>query len=438
MKKYAQSNYNFCVNYLDKIVYFNGISKVAFAVNEKEHLFFQEQFNNLDIFESKYPTLLKLFVDNFFIKDCAFNELDYIRFLNRKDIFLNNMYRITINPTLECNFKCWYCFEEHPKGYLSEDLQNKIIQHVEYVAKHRLVKGIDLSWFGGEPLLYFETIVQPMSEKIQIICNKYGILFNNHATTNAYLIDSKMIDKFKKIKLNSFQITLDGDEERHNKIRNEKGKPSFQSIIDNINSICENMVDANIILRINYDDVTLKKIHPVFNYFDKENRKKISISFNRVWQTVKNIDERNEKDQENSALLNILLSECIEMGYDVSFPDDVRTTFRRCHADKYWHAEINYDGKLFKCGVDYSEESQGEFTDDGRIEWSREVCASIYGNATFENDMCIPCKLLPICLGPCSRKISQSNRSCLEKFCNMKTSDLDIDNTIISYFLSHN
>lgn len=34
--------------------------------------------------------------------------------------------------------------------------------------------------------------------------------------------------------MQSFQITIDGDEKRHNKIRNAEGKPSFQIIMENL------------------------------------------------------------------------------------------------------------------------------------------------------------------------------------------------------------
>ena len=43
--------------------------------------------------------------------------------------------------------------------------------------------------------------------------------FSNSITTNGYLIDDDMIEKFKEIKLNSFQITLDGYQDVHDKIR---------------------------------------------------------------------------------------------------------------------------------------------------------------------------------------------------------------------------
>lgn len=436
--EYEQSYYNFYVNYDNKIIYFNGISKTAFTVNEKEHSFFQKQFNNLSEFEAKYPTLLRFLFDNFFIKEKSFDELDYIRYRNKESVFNNSMYRITINPTLDCNFNCWYCYEEHPKGFLNKEFQDKIVKHVEYLAKRKLVRGISLSWFGGEPLLYFDLIVQPISLQILKICNENELQFDNHATTNAYCINAEMIEEFKKIKMNSFQITIDGDEERHNKIRNAKGEPSFLKIIGSINAICQNIADAHIILRINYDDVTLKKIRSLFNCFNSDVRKKIHVNFNRVWQTVKHVDARDEKDVENSKLLNEIINECIEMGYSISFPDDISRKFIRCYADRYWHVEMNYDGKLFKCGIDYSEESEGEFKDDGHIEWKREVSSTIYGRATFENEMCVNCKLLPICLGPCSRKMSKIDRRCtssMESLCNMKTSDLDLNKTIITYFL---
>lgn len=108
-----------------------------------------------------------------------------------------------------------------------------------------------LNWFGGEPLLYFDEIMFPLSKTIKEMTENNGIIFQNSITTNGYLMDKDRIEKFSEIGLNDFQITLDGDEITHNNIRFTKnGGGSFRRIIENINYLSG--FDANtIVVRIN-------------------------------------------------------------------------------------------------------------------------------------------------------------------------------------------
>jgi uncharacterized protein len=105
--------------------------------------------------------------------------------------------------------------------------------------------------------MYFNEVMMPISEYGRKAASKNNIPFVNQITTNAYLIDEVMVKKMKDIQLRTFQITIDGDEKRHNKIRNAKGAPSFQRIMQNIKLILENIPEASITLRLNYDDSTL-------------------------------------------------------------------------------------------------------------------------------------------------------------------------------------
>lgn len=62
-----------------------------------------------------------------------------------------NFMHLTIAPTMECNFKCFYCFEtEKQKGKMSEETMDSIVKYVMYAPN---LSRIYLTWFGGEPLL---------------------------------------------------------------------------------------------------------------------------------------------------------------------------------------------------------------------------------------------------------------------------------------------
>lgn len=52
--------------------------------------------------------------------------------------------RVTLIPTLNCNFKCWYCYEKHQKGALSLTNQNAIIKFCEQIINSGNIKYFHL------------------------------------------------------------------------------------------------------------------------------------------------------------------------------------------------------------------------------------------------------------------------------------------------------
>ena len=228
---YQLSFYNYYVNNGDRTIYFNSISGQIFSVSEQEHIFLQNQFNDLISFELEYNSVFKKFVDWEFITDMERDQKDVIRLINHKKVFLDKTYRLVINPTLECNFRCWYCYEDHVAGKMNEETIEKIKKHVKLMIKEERISSLLLDWFGGEPLLYFDEIIVPLSEQLRDIMTENGLPFFTQATTNGSLITEERAKKMNELGMKHFQITLDGDEKRHNRIRNMNGAPDRKSVV---------------------------------------------------------------------------------------------------------------------------------------------------------------------------------------------------------------
>ncbi len=108
---------------------------------------------------------------------------------------------------------------------------------------------------GGEPLLYFDEIVYPISKKINDLCKRNNINFNNMITTNGYLMNENIMKKFNSINLRNFQITLDGDENEHNKIKKTKNnEKTYKKTIENILKLIDLNKNIHLLLRINYTE----------------------------------------------------------------------------------------------------------------------------------------------------------------------------------------
>jgi uncharacterized protein len=393
------SDYNFFIEHEQRIICFNGMSGYSFSFSKKEYERLKEQFDDLISFQIQYDSVFEWLKKWGFIVDEDTNEIDVIKFRNKQAVMSDKFYRLIINPTEECVFNCWYCTQhKRNTGYMNEEIQDKIKNHIKFMIDKEKITGLYLDWFGGEPLIYFDEVMYPLAEYAFEAAKQHQLPFTHHVTSNAYLINPAIVQKMKEISLKSFQITIDGDEKRHNSIRNINGKPSYKRIMENILLLCEQIPDVNIILRLNFDEKTLflSDMTKVFECIPQKYRQNISVDFQRVWQTKK------DAMRENPVLLD-LYRQCISLGYRAGIPGGFELGRQfRCYADRYYHSVINYNGKVYKCTL-HMEKEDGILHENGAIEWNKQTLVQLYSNATFENEKCLKCKYLPLCFGPCSQ-----------------------------------
>jgi len=405
--KYKLSNYNIFTEFDDKAICYNSLNNSLFYIDLNRYYKIKKYVNfKLKLLKSKDSELFETMKSlNFIIADSV-NELDLIRFRNKRDVYLNSIYLLTINPTLECNFNCWYCYEHKKKGHMLENMKNRIILHVKNLVENKLISGVSLSWFGGEPLLYFNEIVYSLSMRIKDICETNEMKFYNSITTNGYLLNENMISKIEKISISKYQITLDGNEKKHNESRNISGKPTFNKIIQNSNKLSE-MENILITVRVNYheDKINMEKI---IDKFSIKAREVIVFDFQKIWQIhkVNNEVETKMKDVCTSHNLDLLSIKKSNKGF-------------HCYADRWHQAIINYDGNVFKCSArDFTEEnSEGYLDANGSIMWKNDRLLKRFSKATFENTICLKCKLLPLCFGTCSQHLLENNNKFSKKMC---------------------
>ena len=66
---------------------------------------------------------------------------------------------LTILPTRGCNFGCIYCYEQdRPNIAMSEQTEDAIVR---FVKSNSNLKRLSVVWYGGEPLLNFDSIISP-------------------------------------------------------------------------------------------------------------------------------------------------------------------------------------------------------------------------------------------------------------------------------------
>ena len=94
-------------------------------------------FEDFVLKEKDIPDL----VENGFIVRLETDELAEIKAeYDSRELFSNELHLI-IATTLDCQFRCFYCYESHPKVYMTDDVKQAIFKLVE---KHAM-SGTNIS-----------------------------------------------------------------------------------------------------------------------------------------------------------------------------------------------------------------------------------------------------------------------------------------------------
>ncbi len=337
---------------------------------------------------------------NGIICEDSLNEYRILLARNKQTRFSSDLARVTILPTIDCNFHCWYCYENHKKSTMTEEDCKHVLLFCKQLVEQGNLKVFHLDWFGGEPLLFFAEIVYPLSKQIKDLCKKHEVHFLNTITTNGALMTNQMIAAFKEIDLFAFQITLDGGRKFHNKTRFSKDmSDSFSVIVNNITQICRTMSGVDMTVRINYTPKNLQSIDDIIDAFPEDVRSQLSISPQIVWQF---------KDEINGIDLAIKrkIEKFISKGYKKSI---VSLNCSPCYTENMKQFVINYDLYVYKCTArDFKKElAIGKIQKDGTLKLLPHYYDYFISSGMEEQD-CQECDLLPSCNGVCLQKRVES------------------------------
>lgn len=401
--KYSQ--FNTFQPYDDKILAYNAFTDKYLLL---EHMLYDiilsaKANNNIEEIEEVHPDFYNALYNDGFIVPADVDEIDKVRALMNSVDNQNDSYRLIINPTMNCNFKCWYCYETHIKeSKMDIDTIDKTVLFMDNtLTNNPSIKTFFLSFFGGEPLLYYQQTVLPLLQKCGAIAEKHQVEFGADFTTNGLLLSPETAKQMKELKVTSFQITLDGNREKHNLVRYvSKSRGSYDEIMKNIYLIAE--TGFNVTVRVNYTEANLDGLEEVLDDLSglsSNAKKNLHVSLQKVWQ---------EENQGLSDKVNQFMELVKQLGFGTShfiLADNVRYS---CYADKKNHATINYNGEVFKCTArDFnSENREGILTEGGEIEWNQKYLTRI--EAKLKNKPCLECAILPICGGGCSQKAMEN------------------------------
>lgn len=332
-------------------------------------------------------------------------------------------FRLTVNPTLNCNLRCWYCYEDHEKPRtMNAETLARVKRLVQRLTEREGLRCLNLDFFGGEPLLAARKVVLPLLETAREACESRGKELQVMFTTNGVLLTPDILDKFQLYSSEKhpmfFQITLDGNRSNHDSIRYTLDKqPTFDIITSHIREALER--GFNVTVRFNYTNENVETFVDVISFFsemDEKLREKLNFSFHEVWQNQGSRLMQERAKRLRSYFEDAHLSVSPEAAFHKGF----------CYADLPHGIIVNYDGLLYRCTARefLPELSEGFLGANGELEYNERYerrCLLRYGKA-----YCRACRVYPICHGGCTQtKIERGDvEGCLRHYSEEQITDL--------------
>ncbi|ADX86342.1 radical SAM protein [Saccharolobus islandicus] len=258
----------------------------------------------------------------------------------------------------QCNFRCFYCYERFSNNKLN-DLDQRIIKFIHKLVNDYDIHSIVMSFFGGEPMLYYDKIIKIMEYNNSIV-NTYGDM-----TTNGYLLSIEKFEKLVKLNVREYQITFDGYKDYHDKFRVTVGKtPTFDRIFKNIISYKNVKSDFKVKIRIhihkNNSSSVKKLIDLLADYLG--NDKRYSILIRSISKLGGSNDEMISLPSREE--VEDVLAYAKSKGLSIAMP-----IHNICYASLPNSIVIRSDGKISKCTVDlYSDRNIiGYLDSDGNL-----------------------------------------------------------------------
>ena len=290
-----------------------------------------------------------LFLEHSADRNITIKDVDVNESLIKKKI--KKLPQLIFEVTENCNLRCKYCVyggtyfnQRKLEPYnMSFDTAMKGLDYIYSFVKERKKREFNLSFYGGEPLLNFETI-QQIAEYGKKRFTGWQLHFN--LTTNLTQMDDLVLNYLVENNF-SLLVSLDGDKENHDAKRVfPNGKGSHHLVMKNLQKIKErNLEYFN--TKIGFStvhslDLPLKNLHRFFttNRLVKNIRMKFSVvnkyntSYYERYPYEKDATRKDNKTAMTQLAKKIREGEELT-GYETSLYNNLKSIGTRLHTRGY-------------------------------------------------------------------------------------------------------
>ena len=273
---------------------------------------------------------------------------------------------LIIIPTLSCNFNCKYCYEEKEPGYMSDDTFNNLYHAIKkYFSSVEGQRFLKLDWFGGEPLLCFDKVVD-FTRKANAYCIKNKIAFQHSMTTNGYLLTVDKAADLIKSGIVLYQITIDGAETTHNKYRPlVNGEPTWKTIVDNLKALKDLPYAFKVQMRINYNMDVIEDLESFFDFyrteFEDDNRFELTLHTMGHWGGSNDDSFQVFPSDYQSYMMSQLMELGLAHGVSHFAAYTPKCGGELCYANIKHSYVIYKDGSIGKCTLEEAPDKDSDF-----------------------------------------------------------------------------
>ena len=311
---------------------------------------------------------------------------------------------LTIAVTMQCQFRCVYCFEGNRKaGSLDEAGIEAIKRYVE--RRRGLLKILRVTWFGGEPLMNMPAI-RELSDFFIAFCEENGVKYVADMTTNGYALTQPAVHELVTCcKVMRYIITVDGPEAVHDRRRPlHNGRGTFAVIWKNIHRLVE--AGAHVTVRVTIDRQNAAHIRELIdNIAESGLAGKVYLALVKTFDYASTPQEMREDIQTLREFSDL---EVELTAYAQSLGVMRFTTPRPCPQGgclRKGDVVIGTSGHIYKCLDTLGEEEwicgHVDEEDTGEAQWF----ADWENWNPANNGKCSKCPLLPLCNGGCPHNV---------------------------------
>lgn len=401
-----ESMYNIITEVDDGMLIYNTLSAGLLSLNSaysKAYIHFQNTGLIEDV--SLYENLKK----GAMILEDEFDELGYIKTQSLMNRFGSTNYSITLAPTMKCNFRCPYCYEQ---GRIYTEMDSATLQKIKELISNlkKTYQSLSIAWYGGEPLLAFD-IIKTLSEHAISVFGKDK--YAASIVTNGYLFTEDVAKQFPNLNIKRMQITMDGPPSIHNKLRKlPNGNDTFFVILDHIKAALSYDLGVYINIRVNTDKKNIEHVDELLSYLQSViNNKNVGLylaPIDNVNETCSGADCFITQEFANEQIS--FVSRNLQKGYNFAYLP--KSSFYICGVVCTNGIVIDPLGDFYKCWDNIGDKTLVV----GSVNTGFDYTCNLTKWTTYEflhDSECVNCKVLPVCMGGCPhRALKNGQKRC--------------------------
>lgn len=357
----------------------------------------------------KMPAFARVLFDNGFL---VADDLDEVAAVQRDYMAARadkQMLMLTIAPTMGCNLACGYCFQGLKKDLskLDRRVPGAIMEMIERAKS--TMRALNVTWYGGEPLMAKRDIFS-LADQMISFCDRHAVNYSSIIVTNGYFLDVETAQQLWSRRCTAAQVTIDGVEATHDKMRPlTSGRGSFKMIVDNLSKVMDK-TPLNIALRVNVGKRNLEECNALLDMF-LERGFNTGRNFNLYFSPIDAAtsesgsawEEGLTKQEYNEGVLE-LERRARRMGLSASL-DTPKGFLGMCVAARENGYVITHTGDVHKCWETAHDPRKRIGTVFELDELNSSLNNALWQKWTpFDNSTCRECKILPMCGGHCGHR----------------------------------